>query len=246
MAITFVAYSESDSAGATALSPAIPTGTTTDDLMLAMCFVGDSTLPDGVWDDDGGGGNSWTKLIENYSTTGRSAAGAIFYKKATSGSESTPTFTYDATSRTMGAMIMTLRGVDTTTPFDVTYANGSHYVFTENQKSPTAAAITTATNGAWVVIAAGMTHNLDTWGAPSGYTIRNGTLIANNRTMSFATKEVTTAGVETPGAFSNTDAVNDNESQVYTLAIRPAGTGRPRHTYEWHFVNQGIINPSMR
>ena len=89
MAISFVAYAD-DHDTATSLSPAIPTGTAENDLMVAFCFAGQAS--GNTWDDDGGDGNGWTRLVNNSETTGRDTEGAIFYKIAGS-SESAPTFT---------------------------------------------------------------------------------------------------------------------------------------------------------
>ena len=57
---------------------------------------------------------------------------------------------------------------------------------------------------------------------PSGYTQRHETL-QNNRNQASATKEIASAGTETPGDWTLAGWSGAEESQCYTLAIKPAG-----------------------
>ena len=118
-----------------------------------------------------------------------------------------------------------LRGVDLTTPLDVAVVGPAS---TDTTNDPQTDAITTVTNGAWVGSLLG--NALDSSepnGFPSGYT-DTAQVRANDHTDSqsvMAWKEIATAGLETPGAFSivgNGWGGTDPAWYGFTIAIRPA------------------------
>jgi hypothetical protein len=195
-----------------------------DDLLLAFVSHGQNQAAQ-TWDDDGGGGNGWTLLIQNFTSDERNIESAIYYKIA-GASESNPTFTrgsdpgYD-----LAGTICAIRNVDTNSPFDVAYNNSNHYQDALNDSTPTPPAITTANDDAWVVVFSTVTHNdISAIAAPTNYDLRE-SLVENNNNHMLATREIASAGTETPGAWTNTAAANDGESHSYTLALRPAGAG---------------------
>ncbi len=223
MAITFVGAGSVFSGVAYAATPGLPAGITANDFLFAFCAAPDTSVGD--WADDGGDGNGWTQLITNEETTGRDNETAIYYKVAGS-SESAPTFSYDGANDPLTSAILAFRGVDTTTPFDVTYNNANHYAFFENDWTPTPPAITTVTNGAWVIVTASMGYsNISGFTAPTGYTERAENTGAN-RNMALATKEVASAGTETPGSWGvSGSGMASEESVSYTIALKPAAAG---------------------
>lgn len=134
-------------------------------------------------------------------------------------------YTFDSTgsgANQTSAMIMALRGVDTSNPLDVAFVQGSHYIkYTDSSGAP--AAITTVTNGAWVVIFTSVPNSttITDFSGPSGYTQR-GEVIGNNRSAQVVTREIATAGAETPGSITLTGDTGTGDPASITLAIRPA------------------------
>lgn len=241
MTITFVNSTVVMTSGGASLTPAIPTGAQSGDLMVAICFRGGNGASE-TWDDNGGGGNGWTALSpNNYDATDRDVESRLFYKIHT-GTESDPTFTHGG-SYALVCILLAFRGVDNTTPFDVTYNNTNHYVYATDTANPTNSAITTVTDGAWAILLCGQTdNNITGIVVPTGYTARGDSAGNLNRQAFVATKEIATAGTETPAAWANTGADGTEESQAYTLAIRPAGVGvtRLRRTMKSNFISYGI------
>jgi hypothetical protein len=234
--ISFVAAANAKPSTGDSVTPAIPTGSTTDDLMIAICSRG-GNYGTASWLDDGGGGNGWTRLVTNFTATGRDEVSAIFYK-IHDGSESDPTFSLSDASNAGGAVVIsTYRGVDTSTPFDVTYNNTNHYLFSENDGNPASPDITTNTDGAFVVLLLGASQRAGDWGAPTGYTLDS---LANtgdsyDRYAGMVYKEITSAGTENPGVWNNVDIYFTAETHAYTLAIKPAAlTGVPYDDNQWH------------
>jgi len=226
MAIVFVDSTATSDAAAQAITGSIPTGTTTDDFMVSMPARADN-IAESTWDDDGGGGNGWTKLIQNYTSGGKDIESALFYKKATSGSETNPTFTLGGSDGHISCPIVTYRGVDTSTPFDVTYNNGNHHVSGENDAMPPNASITTATDNAMVIIWHRATHsNINVGGAPTNYTLRETSLESNSNgalQVFSAERLITSAGAEAPGDWTHTGGnMGIDEYHCYTLALKEA------------------------
>lgn len=126
------------------------------------------------------------------------------------------------TSSEQAVIVGLLRGVDTTNVLDQTPPSS---VFGTSD-SVTPAAITTVTNGAWVIVAAFLDDDVGVSvnAYPSGYTNTTSYCTptpasGGGATAAVATKEVATAGTETPGSFqfSSTDQIVGR-----TFAIRPA------------------------
>lgn len=171
-----------------------------------------------AWDVPSG----FTEIDSNNYVAGRDLSHAIGYKVASSESGDYTLQILDATSGIdRSAGIIVLRGIDISTPIDVTYVQGTHYTEQQNDPTPTPSAITTVTDGAWVIITSGVTTSALTTGvAPSGYTLRiDEKQIAN---LHLATKEVANAGAETPAAWGHTGGSAGAESATFTIAIRPA------------------------
>ncbi|MFC1648431.1 LamG-like jellyroll fold domain-containing protein [Nanoarchaeota archaeon] len=148
-------------------------------------------------------------------------AAAIGYKLA-SGESGDYVFNINASEEGLMVSMIVLRGVDTENPFDVTYDSGLHRDMGCDDITPTNPAITTQTDGAWVILTDSCGYwEPDVWGAPSGYDLREYGH-NNGGNTEIATKEITSAGTETPGPWTNEYGPNNQDYVVYTIAIRPA------------------------
>ena len=208
-------------------SPALPTGTAENDLMIAT-LMGPTSLSTGNWIETAVGG--WNLVYNQGETAGDDRTTAVYYKIA-GASESAPTFDNQrGSSSSKSCMIHTFRGINTTTPLDVAFSAGSHYATSSNTHNPTNPAITTATANSWVFIVHFHTGNtLSTPAAPSGYTIRRSMAGAsyNHMQQEVATKAVASPGTETPGAWTNDSGATTNDGSLATLAIREASVAAP-------------------
>lgn len=230
MAITFVGagtpVTDDVTAQATGNTFSPHANTLTNDLMIAVIGRDDDN---DAWDDPPATG--WTIIAQPANTTGRDYRLLLAYKIATSDSESNVTFTGTnvLTNIENSGAILTFRGVDTASPFDVTYSSASHLLTLQNVTNPAthvAKPITTITDGAVVLLAehtaaAGVTNSAD----PTGYT--NRLRIINNASgnVQVWTKEVATAGTETPDTAGYTLDDIDADGGIITIAMQPADAG---------------------
>jgi hypothetical protein len=227
MAITFVGAgtvaSSASLVGTTGQAYTPHASTLTDDLMIAIMHRNDDL---GTWDTPPSG---WTAIAQDtVGAAGQDRQMQIAYKVATSDSEGSATFTHsDTAAEQWAGCILTYRGIDTTTPWDVTYVEGTHRRNDQNKASTNvdaARAIDTVTDGAFVLIFEAVSHDDITSNAdPSGYTVavRNIGGAEDHRQFQAWHKEVTTAGTETPGAAAYTSNATVADSTIYTFAIRP-------------------------
>jgi hypothetical protein len=122
-----------------------------------------------------------------------------------------------------------LRGVDTGTPEDATRT-----VAADGSTNPNPPAITTVTNGAWVLTLVGSSVSDASVTAPSGYgnQVDVNADDTRNSTVAGATLEKATAGAEDPGTWTNW---GNSRWQAVTVAVRPAtgaSGGKPWPHYE--------------
>ena len=190
-----------------------------NDIMLCLCNV---IATDGVWTDPA----DWTQIDQFDTTTGSSAARMyIGYKVRGADAGSGYSFGWSGTEGNAGAMMITYRGGDTSTPFDVTYVKATHFVETSNARNTAAQPITTTTDGAMVVL---MQHHsgeaIDTFGPPTNYQQRTAQAGTSINQYS-CDRLITSASTETPGVFTHTDAVETQDPRTFTLAIRESGAG---------------------
>ena len=150
-----------------------------------------------------------------------------FFRKIASSEAGNYTMSGDSppTPLTSNGVVGCFRGVDTTTPMDVTYVQGDHYSKHDNAASVTNDPITTVTDGAWVLLYIWIGQgNVTDFTAPSGYTIAVKNAGQTSSNVALAYKEVATAGTETPGPWTATGISTTEEVVTVTLAIRPAST----------------------
>ncbi len=120
----------------------------------------------------------------------------------------------------MAAVGYALRGVDTTTPEDATPTTAT----STSSAAPNSPAITTVTDGAWV-ISFGCTDGVAETSvtAPSGYS--NQVDIAasdiNQITVAGATKTITSAGVENPAVWTTWTVNAGTDAAGWSVAVRP-------------------------
>lgn len=215
-AITFVAKTNANNSSATSVTPAEPSGAAQNDLILATCV---KDIDGGTWTDPA----DFTQ-IDQFDIGGSVSAVMYFgYKVRGATAGSGYQFSNSDSAQPIGCTLTAWRGVDTSTPIDVTYVKVTHY----NEQAggdelQAAQPITTATNGAVVVI---FWHEQSdtslTSGPPSGYTER-GLDIAAGRQIVVVSKEVPSAGVETPGSWTFSDLATSAATAQVTLALRPA------------------------
>jgi hypothetical protein len=133
--------------------------------------------------------------------------------------------TFASGASASGAIVLVFRGVDATTPLDVTSTTATNNA----NNDPNPPAITPVTSGAWVVIG-GLTAlgaNLGGFTYPSGYlpvaaqTTTQGS--ARGMIIGGAYKANVTPGVsEDPGAFIATNGGATSTWAAITMALRPA------------------------
>jgi len=219
MAISFIDKHTLDSAGAQSLAFTMPSGQLTDDLIL-VCVKQSENTGAQIWDNDGGGGNGYTRLAYNRSTGGRDQETAIYYKIATSDSEADPTFTWNSggSDSPMSGALLVYRGVDTIVPI------ARHgYAFQQNTTAANAAAIEVDYDDSWVVLFQAVTHDdITAVGMPTGYTNRSqawaGT--ANDHRNHFvADIGSISAGIYDPPAFTHTASNSTPESHIYAVVL---------------------------
>jgi hypothetical protein len=179
---------------------------------IAVC-VDDNT--DGTWSTPSG----WTKIDEQ-AGAGSFLDFAIYYNTGGGGGE---TFTYSGTAGSQRCSVYPLSGdVDATTVLDVTYSSGSHFNYQFQDGGLSAcSAITTNTDGAMVLCFQTFFDGSFTQGLPSGYT-SCGDDQSSNRVIQCAYKIVSTAGTETPGAWTHTSVNATATGYYFTIAIKPA------------------------
>lgn len=195
---------------------------TTDDFLIAFVKQSENTTQR-TWDDDGGGGNGWTQIAYNRTTSGRDQETAIYYKFATSGSESDPTFTWatGVTSEPMSGSLLVYRDVDTVNPFQ-----GPTYLNDTNDANPPNPPIAVDGTNTRVVCFHAATHDdISTVAAPTGFTLRTqvwaGT--ANDHRNHFtADIERDTVETYTPPDWQHSVLNTTPEYHTYSMALNEA------------------------
>gem|GEM_PF-4058554 len=168
MAITFVGGTTQDSGGALSLTLPIDGAAQADDFLIAFVKQSENTARR-TWDNDGGGGNGWTRLAYNRTTGGRDQETAIYYK-IHSGTENNPTFTWNTsgTNEPMSGSLLVYRGVDTAEPIaDFGYASA------QNDANPRNPPVEVSESPATILTFHAATHDdISSPAAPTGYTMR--------------------------------------------------------------------------
>ena len=216
-AVSFINYTTATSASATSRTPAEPTSTAENDLVLAVCAFADD---DGTWTDPA----DFTE-IENYADiTGSDRTTYVGYKVRGATAGNGYAFSHSGIAEAIRCSLFTFRGVDTSTPIDVTYVRATHYNATLDTTNTTPKSITTNTNTAWVVIANVITggNGSTTLGAPTSYDLRSTGDNDDNIGVVVATREIATAGAVSPGAWAHTGGNGFEDPVNVTIALQPS------------------------
>jgi len=216
-AITDVADSNADAPSNTTRTPGEPAGTAQDDLVLAFCSI---LSTDGAWTDPA----DFTEITQQVASGGDAAEFYVGYKVRGADAGSGYAFSYSGSANHISCTLQTFRGVDTSTPLDVTYVTGSHYDFNLNSGTAAAAAITTTTDNAAVVLLQWYSiGGSDTLVAPTNYTLVAGYSVAyKNHSVAF--RLIASAGTETPGAWGHTGLAGTEDGSNFTIALKAAAS----------------------
>ncbi len=193
-----------------------------DDLLVAF----------GHWGDDdhdpvtGTGPAAFTEIDERDETAGTDNATWIGYRVASSEPGSYDFTGVGSGTENGGAAICVFRGVSTSNPIDTAYS--ADYENIQNDASPdTALSVTTTTDGAWVVHMFAPFGDVDTpTTAASGYTMRVSVDEGFSRVLSIQSKEVATAGAESPGEVTFDGAASTVDSGHFLISLRPDSSTR--------------------
>lgn len=236
MAITVASQTTSNSASATSLTLTLSSHTTDD---IIACFVG--------WECNGDTGTAitesanggFTRVFNVLHTTERDRRTAFFWKRATSASETDPQFDFDGGANQCAVTGVVLSGCTTVgSPLDVAYVEGTHSSDTADTINVTNPAITTGTDGAMVLLLYYGTHNEITGsGAPTNYSVSS-EVTANNGNNYIATRTITSATTETPGAWAHTGTSSETDVSAHTIAIAPAGSVTTAPTWYYNLIQR--------
>lgn len=220
MAIAFVA---SESAASFTSNPTpttcnVPAGTLDDHVMVAYVTINSGSA--GFVPPAG-----WTLVDEIVSDVNDPMKSAIYTRVAASEPASYD-WAHDNTNRWLAVIIQAWSGVNISTPMDAVYSQVLHTANHVNDPAPPNQPITTVTDGAEVIVFHHYRGPLDTVAAPTGYTLDPSSLNSSSRCLHVANRSIATAGVEAPGNWLHTDASVNDDSQVWTISLRPAGDPR--------------------
>lgn len=212
MAITLEQTSETTLTGTgTSHTITLPsTGIDADDLIWIVCSTQESAAA-GAPTTPSGYTQRWSL---GHASSFRPEITCVY--KIADGTEESDVVTFDwgATSVETHIVCCVFRGVDTTTPFDVTQTGP-----TSGGSNPDPASITTSTDDAWVIaLAAANRAPTPAVTISTGYTSAF-SQVPDDRAFVITRKEVATAGADNPSAWTWT--VLDNHTTV-TDALRPA------------------------
>lgn len=189
-----------------------------NDFMILWAHINKT---DGVWTDP----TDFTELDQLTETLGVPDARVyIGWKKRASGAGDGYQMDFSGSTGNGNVGLISYSGVDGSTPFDVTYSNGSHYAAANNDMNAAAAAITTVSDDSMVVLL--YTANgvaLTGFSPPSGYGQRSAAP-GSSANMYVSDNVVESFGPETPGLYGHT-GTDDQDPRQFTVALREAGAG---------------------
>lgn len=219
MAISFIGSNVQDSAGALSLTFAFGgISYQADDFAIVLVKQSENTGQQ-IWDDDGGGGNGWTRLAYNRTTGGRDQETALYWK-ILSGSETDPTFTWNTSGTTepMSGSLLVYRGVDVINPI-----NDFGFAQAQNDANPPNPSANVSFINSRVICFHCATHDdISAVAPPTGFTLRtqvwSGT--ANDHRNHFtADIEQDTLGTYTPPDWQHSVLNTTPEYHTYTVVL---------------------------
>lgn len=220
MAFQFVAAAHYDSTGSTTLVCNKPTGTTTNDLMVALIkrvngSIETPTLPDAGWNliasqANGAFGNEWY----------------LYYKVATSGDSGTTNYTWTYTNSVRcGVTISTYRdGFDTGDPIDV-YSSTS---YTSLDTALRAAAMTVSAANSPIIFAGGVhsgtTYTFSPPTVPATMTEDVDTANDGNGRFSRTFAHVVWSGSGSTGTMNASISGSIEDKHAFAIALNPTAS----------------------
>lgn len=225
MAISFVGSAEGSAANGADVTLALPGGTTTDDLVVVAYTIGDN---DGVNFDMAMVTTGYTEVADLFANDTQDISLGVYWKVMGGTPDTTAAVDgLGGTDAAVAAVCMVFRGVDTTTPMDVTPTTATG-INTMHPDPPSVDHSNPA--GVWTVIAGASGHTLlgaGTYTFPTGYitdAIDRGQDDTSDCTVGMGYR-TSPADPENPGAMthSGTDSVAFAWCAA-TLALRPAPT----------------------
>ena len=225
-AISFVGSCENSAANGADVTLTLPSGTTTDDLVIVAYAIGDN---DGVNFNMAMVTTGYTEVADLFADDTQDLSLGVYWK-VMGGTPDTSAAVdgLGGTDAAVAAVCMVFRGVDTTTPMDVmpTTATALNTMHPDppsiNHNNP---------SGVWTVIAGASGHTLGgagTYTFPTGYVtnaIDRGQDDTSDATVGMGYRE-TPADPEDPGVMTHSGTDNANFAWgAATLALRPAAEG---------------------
>ena len=220
------------------VTPPLP-GHQANDLLLCAATSNDNTAHSVAT-------AGWTAVYQ-IAQSGSNPRSSLFYKRATSSTETNPTITHSGGGGIV-AGCSAFRGVDTTTPFDVAYAAG-HYADTVNSGNVTSGSMTTVTANAMMLFVGHINNNRCnlstsvtgglTWAESFCWDSGQG----NDETiaMHYAAKAAT--GAIGPITFTQS---NTDENRGVLLVLRPAAVGSSGHRYRITLNHSNGTNANVK
>lgn len=208
MAITFIAATNTTYASRTNTTVNAPTGLTNGDYVLVCILTGGGTPPDAV------APSGWTQLTSTSAVSGGFTVKMKVYGKVASSEPTSWTWTHNASSSQ--GFALAYRGVNTTTPMDVTPTTSN-----TTASTTTWTGVTTITNGAMIVA---MEHD---WGDNTIDTVvPTGTTPTFTERLDVVLSYACDGIMTTAGATGNKSHTNNSTggdpSQGHLFALRPA------------------------
>lgn len=202
-----------------------------DDVLYAFVAQGDDLGTTFV----SSSGGEWTQLAFNASPSGNDRAFGVLRRVVTNAAGEPSSYQFTMSGNTGGsdpfaAVVVQVRGADTTTPEDATTTVAN----VMDDFTPANVTITTVSSDVLVLIAheaAGLvdTMSTKTTGVPSGWSLVNSELFANGvnateQLVTVASKTQASPDTVTPGSWTGTpdDAINDGTTVA--VAIKAAVT----------------------
>ena len=210
MAISFVSQNTANAlsvAGSTGITFTKPSGTQDNDLLVVGIYETDISpvTPSG-----------WTQLIASTPRTGERLV--VYYKIASSEPSSIGPFTSSASSMSFVGFISCYRGINTSTPIDVTASAGTAVT---SGTTVTAPSVTTVTNNAWMLTVYGLRKSSN-FSTPTGMTERVDYSDGAVATVALDDQLFATAGAT--GTKSSTTGATINFAQGISFGIKPQVT----------------------
>lgn len=212
------------SGGVTSANVAWPTGIT---VTLPSSSSGDTLVLFAFRDQYGGGSfnvpSGWTYYadISGAETSGRDRVSMVCTKTSSGAEPSSIVVSGTGNSRWLSGVIVRYSSAD---GLDVTPTT-SHRIDGTSDNTPPNAAITTATSDAMVVTVMGLNagNAVSAWGAPAGYTLVDS--VTGSAAIGVAEKTVASAGLESPGSWTNTPSGSTGDYLGATIAIKHSAGG---------------------